>query len=141
LTGPTIVRELLLEMGRNVAILEELRAVPPDRFLGDPRHYLLAERCFQLAIQCLLDVCSYLASMNGWPKPEESRDAILLMGSHGVLPPEFAQCISGMAGFRNILVHAYLKIDRRVVQAYLGHLDDFRTFALHVEKLLQPSGA
>ena len=37
-------------------LLEELRQVERDEFLANPRHYLLAERCFQLAIQCVMDV-------------------------------------------------------------------------------------
>ena len=33
------------------------------------------------------------------------------MGQYGVLSKEFAEKIKGMAGFRNILVHDYIKLD------------------------------
>lgn len=138
MTGPIVIRELLLEMDRNLVLLDELASIPRADFLHDPRTYLLAERCFQLAIQCLLGICSYLAALKGWPKPEDSREAILLMGEREVLPREFAQRISGMAGFRNVLVHAYLKINREIVHDYLGRLDDFRSFARHIEVHLEP---
>ncbi|MBI4614774.1 MAG: DUF86 domain-containing protein [Planctomycetes bacterium] len=131
-----LIRELLQEMDRNAALLEELGGVPRERFLSDPRIYLLAERCFQLAIECLLDVCYSIASSKRWPKPEEGAEAILLMGKEGVLPQDFAQSIVGMAKFRNVLVHAYLRINREIVREYLDKVGEFRTFARHVERFL-----
>ena len=42
-----------------------------------------------------------------------------------------------MAGFRNILVHEYLEIDRRrVYQILKDDLDDFERFIRAVSKLL-----
>jgi|JI10StandDraft_1071094.scaffolds.fasta_scaffold872294_1 uncharacterized protein YutE (UPF0331/DUF86 family) len=74
----TLHRDLLEEMDRNLLILEELSALAKDEFLGNPRHYLLAERCFQLAIQCVMDIGHTLASFHQWQRPEDGRDAILL---------------------------------------------------------------
>jgi len=51
-----------------------------------------------------------------------------------VLPAEFATRFRGVAGFRNVLVHAYLDVDLGRVHAVLNdHLDDFTEFARHVE--------
>ncbi|GMU54276.1 MAG: hypothetical protein AMXMBFR33_34220 [Candidatus Xenobia bacterium] len=129
----TLVRELLSELERNVVLLSQLASQSREEFTGDPRHYLLAERCFQLAIQCVLDIGFYLAAQKGWQRPDDSREAILTMGRQGVLPPEFAQRIQGMANFRNVLVHAYLGINRDLVYDYLSRLDDFTEFSRHIE--------
>lgn len=127
-----LIFELLDELERNVRLLEALRATAREDFLADPHHYLFAERCFQIAIQCLIDICTYLAAHKGWDRPEDSAAAVLLMGRQGVLPREFAERIVGMANFRNILVHAYLKINRNIVYDMLTRLDDFREFARHI---------
>lgn len=127
-----IIYELLEEMERNVAYLEELRLLSRESFLADHRHYLLAERCLQLSIQCLLDACLYLASQKGWEKPADSAGAILLMSRQGVLPADFAKGIVGMANFRNILVHAYMKINRDLVYDLLADVEDFRNFTRHM---------
>ena len=97
---------------------------------------MLAERCYQLAIQCVIDASHYLASLNQWQRAVDSREAILLMGRQGVLPPEFAERIAGMAHFRNVLVHAYLGINRNLVYDYLQRLDDFRQFSRYLEAFL-----
>ncbi|MBI3924472.1 MAG: DUF86 domain-containing protein [Armatimonadetes bacterium] len=132
-----IIYELLEEIQRNLDLLQRLRAVPEEAFVSDPERYLLAERCFQLAIQCLLDISFYIASQQGWQRPESSSEAVLLMGTQGVLTREFSEKIVGMANFRNVLVHAYLKIDRHIVYRFLSDLDDFREFSRQVLDYLE----
>ncbi len=127
-----IVESLLSELENNVALLEQLRAIPKEEFSANPRHYLFAERCFQLAIQCLVDVAYRLAAGEGWPKPQDSAGAIQLLGEKRVLPQEFVRKIAGVVGFRNILVHAYLHIDRGLVHSKLAEIGDFREFQRHV---------
>lgn len=100
----TLHRDLLEELERNLVILEELGALSKDEFLANSRHYLLAERCFQLAIQCLMDMGHTLAAFHRWQRPEDGRDAVLVLRRQGVIPPDFAAKIAPMAIFRNVLV-------------------------------------
>jgi uncharacterized protein YutE (UPF0331/DUF86 family) len=136
--GMTLHRDLLQELERNLLLLEELRHLDQAEFLGNPRHYLLAERCFQLAIQCVMDMGYTLASFHQWQRPEDGRDAILVLGRQGILPAEFAAKIAPRAHFRNVLVYAYLGINRELVYRYLTQLDDFRTFLRHLDVYLNP---
>jgi uncharacterized protein YutE (UPF0331/DUF86 family) len=124
-------------MDRNIQLLDELHESDRETFLSDPHVYLLAERCFQLTIQCLLDICFYIAARKGWDKPKDGAEAIELMGRQGIIPTDFAQAIVGMANFRNILVHAYLGINREIVYEYLGKTEDFRTFTRHIEAFIE----
>ena len=133
----TVIEELLEEMERNVRLLEELKAESLPDFVSNPRNYLMAERCFQLAIQCLIDIAYYLAAQNRWTKPESASDAVKALGEHQVLDSDFAAKIVGMANFRNILVHAYLQIDRARVYKMLDELDDFRTFTREIITYLE----
>ena len=69
----TLHRDLLEELERNVVLLEELGNLTRVEFVANPRHYLLAERCFQLAIQCILDLGFTLASLRAWQRPTDGR--------------------------------------------------------------------
>ena len=124
----SVIQDRVEEIHRNVALLTELRALPREDFLANPKHYLLAERCLQLAIECLTDICYYVAGKSRWGKPANSAEAILLMGHKGVLTSDFAERIVGMANFRNILVHAYLAIDRGIVHDHVQEVEDFYEF-------------
>ena len=132
----TLHRDLLEELERNIVLLEEMRALTREQFVSQPKDYLLAERCFQLAIQCVIDIGFTLASFHRWQRPEDSREAILILGRQGVIPLEFAEKISPMAQFRNVLVHAYLGINRDLVYKYLSQTDDFREFSKFVDTYL-----
>jgi uncharacterized protein YutE (UPF0331/DUF86 family) len=51
------------------------------------------------------------------------------LGKHRVIPQEFSDQIKGMAGLRNILIHEYLKVDRKKLFDYLRYrLEDFVQF-------------
>lgn len=130
----TLHRDLLQELERNVALLREIAQLSREEFLSNPRHYLLAERCFQLAIQCAMDVGYSLAALKGWQRPADGRDAILLLGRQGILERDFAEGFSRIANFRNILVHAYLGINRNLVYDYLSRLGDFDVFVSSMER-------
>ena len=54
------------------------------------------------------------------------------------IPDDFALHFRNMAGFRNVLVHSYLDIDLDVIVQVLGQqLDDFETFARHIELFVE----
>lgn len=49
-----------------------------------------------------------------------------------MFPVDFAERIVGMANFRNILVHGYLKINRGIVYDLLARVEDLRECARHL---------
>jgi uncharacterized protein YutE (UPF0331/DUF86 family) len=120
------------EMNENLKILEEFKAISFAEFAGDPKIYKLAERCLQLCIECIIDIAHYLIAQNQWEQPLNTKEAILALGDHNVLPELFADSIAGLAGFRNILVHGYTRIDRAIVYDNLKKLDDFRDFQKYI---------
>jgi uncharacterized protein YutE (UPF0331/DUF86 family) len=58
-----------------------------------------------------------------------------LLAKHKALPAPLAKRLTAMAGFRNILVHEYLEIDRhRVYRALKDQVGDFEKFIKAVSK-------
>jgi len=96
------------------------------------------ERNFQVAIEAALDTAEVIISEEGFEKPEDYREAILTLGRKGVLPPEFAKRFAPAAGFRNVLVHGYAKIDLEKLRNFLlKGPKDFDEFARYVAKYLE----
>jgi uncharacterized protein YutE (UPF0331/DUF86 family) len=130
------IRERLLEIDANARLLGELRGTPAEEFIHNPRIHKLAERCLQVAIECMIDVADHLIAERGWARPETGRDALLTLGAHGVVPEAFAQRIAPMAGLRNLLVHGYLAIDRQELHRHLSRVEDFSEFIRHIQAYL-----
>jgi uncharacterized protein YutE (UPF0331/DUF86 family) len=135
----TPIRERLLEIEANARLLEDLRGTPVEAFVRNPRAYKLAERCFHVAIECMIDIADHLIAERGWPRPESARDALLTLGAQGVLPVSFAEQIAPMAGLRNLLVHGYMAIDRRQLHTHLSRVKDFSEFIQNIDAYLTAS--
>ncbi|OGG09725.1 hypothetical protein A2781_00930 [Candidatus Gottesmanbacteria bacterium RIFCSPHIGHO2_01_FULL_42_27] len=68
---------------------------------------------------------------------QDASESILILGEEGVIEKDFAKHFSKIAGFRNILIHEYLKIDYKIVADNLNkYLADFEKFARQVAKYL-----
>ena len=92
----------------------------------------------QLAAEVVLDVAGLLIAEYRFRTPEDYKDSLLILGEEGVLSKDFAKEFSGIAGFRNLLVHEYMKIDyQKVADNLNNHLDDFEKFATQVARYLK----
>ncbi len=102
-----------------LAILESIRNYDVDRFVKDPFIHGTAERNLHLAIECLLDLGNHVISDRGYPKPESYADIFRLLAERDVIPKDLFEELAGMAAFRNVLVHDYLRLDRKRVYQIL----------------------
>ena len=123
------IERRLDELSERLARLEPLREKARAEFDGDAYLRDIVERNLEVAIQCCLDICHRIISVEKAQKPGDYYGAILLMGELGVLPPDFARHLAPIAGFRNILVHQYLSVDWDEVYRHLQHLEDLVRFA------------
>jgi uncharacterized protein YutE (UPF0331/DUF86 family) len=106
--------------------------------VSDYHAYGLAERYLHLSIECLLDVCNMIVSGLGLRKPARYQEVVEILTEGGVLSESLAQRLAGVAGFRNILVHDYLDIDRHLVYDYLHEdLAALEAFAREVIRFLR----
>ncbi len=95
------------------------------------------ERGLQLCAQNALDVATHLAASAGRDASDYAT-AIDQLAALGALPADFAARFRAIAGFRNILVHAYLEVDLgRLHQVLNERLSDFAEFAAHVDAYLR----
>ena len=125
-------------MREYVALLRKIRGLADEaRFVKDPLIYGNAERYLQLAIQTVLDIGNHIIADMKLNLPAENRDVFGLLAERKIVSAALAKKLMSMAGFRNILVHEYLEIDRhRVFEVLKKDLSDFDRFIKAVSKLL-----
>ncbi len=133
-----VVAARLAKIREYVALLRKIRGLADERhFVSDPLIYGNAERYLQLAIQAVLDISHHIVADRDLPLPADSRSLFELLARQKVISKTLSVKLAAMAGFRNILVHEYLEIDRRrVYQALTRDLRDFETFIRAVSRLL-----
>jgi uncharacterized protein YutE (UPF0331/DUF86 family) len=116
---PEVIRRRLEKMSEELRVLERLARYRRDELLGDPERYGSAERFLQLAIEGLMDMGSHVIADESLGTVNQSRDIPRLFREHGYIDAELADRWVRMIGFRDVLVHDYLALDRRCVHEVL----------------------
>ncbi len=128
--NPEIIRRRLQRVDEYLAILAGLQRYSLDDFLADPERYGSAERFLHLAIEALLDVGSHVIAELDLGAIETYSDIPRILTEKGYIPRDLSETWIRIIGFRNVLVHEYLNVDRKVVHEVLQHqLGDLRALA------------
>lgn len=85
----------------------------------------------------MLDISNHVVSDMNLSLPADSKELFDLLATHKILSARLSERLAPMAGFRNILAHEYLEIDRhRLSRALRRDLGDFERFIRAVRGLL-----
>jgi uncharacterized protein YutE (UPF0331/DUF86 family) len=123
------VRERLTRLEEVVARLQTVQPLTTSPWFEDHRDAWAAERGVQLGAEIVLDIGNHILTAHFGVSPQDYEDIITQLGVHGVLDPELQGRLKGLGGFRNVLVHGYLRIDPSRVDGALERAPvDFRDF-------------
>jgi uncharacterized protein YutE (UPF0331/DUF86 family) len=110
--------------------LRRYRAEGAERIRADEDLQWLVERGLQLGCEIVLDVGNHVL-VGAFSRPSESYEEILTgLAVEGVIGADLRAGLTGLGGFRNVLVHGYLDLDLdRVVQILEHAPERFERFA------------
>jgi len=90
-----------------------------ERFQNDPTVQAAILHHLQVAIQSCMDIASHIVADEGLGIPGTSKDLFDFLRRHRVITPAVAGEMKELVGFRNLVVHAYDKLDARRAHAHL----------------------
>jgi len=99
--------DALERIRKQVELVEELLGE-----LETEKSYRGIERLVQLIIQALLDLGLMVVAALGLRRPRAYSEVGYILWEQGVLSRHDAEMLRSMAGLRNVLVHAYARVDR-----------------------------
>lgn len=134
------IRERLLKLEEVISRIEELGTPDPRTLREDFQHAWAAERGLQLAAEIVFDVGNHILSAHFGTSAQDYEDIIAQLGARGVIDDSLRNRFKGLGGFRNILVHGYLRVDPdRVAEVLVRAPSDFSDFAAAVRDWLARS--
>jgi uncharacterized protein YutE (UPF0331/DUF86 family) len=132
------IKTKLQRLDEYLEYLKELCKAPQARFLADHRLYGLAERYLQLSVQIIIDVGQMLIVAKNLRRPENNQDIFVILGGKKKISKSLEERLTGIANFRNILVHDYEKLNHKIVYNHLqASLKDFTDFKKQILKSLK----
>jgi uncharacterized protein YutE (UPF0331/DUF86 family) len=131
------LRERLLKLEEIISRLQEAGHIDRDTLRVNFRDAWTAERGLQLGAEVVFDIGNHLLSAHFGVSPKDYEDIIAQLAQHGVIDAPLRIRLKGLGGFRNILVHGYLRVDPDEVADYLARAPgDFSEFARQIRDWL-----
>ena len=133
-----IITKKIEELELYLKELERLKILTLDDIKKSKEKAWSVEHGLQLSIQIVIDVGNHILASISENQIEDYADIIDKLGEHSIVPIEFAEKIRDMAGFRNILVHDYIKLDlSRLYDILQNRLGDFKQFIEYIKKYIK----
>ena len=114
-----VLHRRLKQLDEYLAILRRLQRYSREEFAEDPEHYGSAERFLHLAIEALSDMGNHVIADQNLGSVDAYSDIPHLLHEAGYIDSSLRETWIRMIGFRNVLVHGYLDIDRDIVYQVL----------------------
>jgi uncharacterized protein YutE (UPF0331/DUF86 family) len=114
-----VIRKRLNKLDENLKILEGIKKYTFEEFISDPEHYGSAERFLQLSIEILNDIGNHIIADEELGMINWQSDIPEILYKKKYISNEMKSNWIQIIGFRNILVHDYLDIDRKIVFSVL----------------------
>lgn len=128
-----IVIERLAKLNEVLAVLRRYQEVAWEKYESDIELQWVVERGFILAAEIIFDLGAHILAGEFSIYPDEYEEITRMLGAKGIIPQELARQLRGFAGFRNILVHEYIKLDKRLVYETLR--EDLKYFTAYLKPL------
>ncbi len=135
------IERRLDELSERLAKLEPFKNRSLSDFQEDSYLRDIVERNLEVAAQCCIDICNRIIAVENLRKPADYYEAFMILGETRILSMDFAKNIAPIAGFRNVLVHEYLKLDWEMVFENLQKMDELAEFYGSIRHWLNAKGA
>lgn len=90
-----------------------------------------------ISIQSCIDIANHLIIQQNFPRPATYRETFEILTEKSVISEELGEALADLAGFRNVLVHIYWRLDlKRVYEILQNELEPLRQFRNKACKLL-----
>lgn len=134
---PEALRQRLLKLEEIIARLQAAGQTDRATLRTNFRDAWIAERGLQLGAEVVFDIGNHVLSAHFGVSPKDYEDIIVQLANLGVVDETLRRRLKGLGGFRNILVHGYLRVDPDRVADYLEKAPtDFSDFARQIRDWL-----
>jgi len=136
-----VIQQRLGALEEFVTRLEEMRPRSLEEWREDVVARCATERELEVAIQRVLNIATHVLTADFAIPADDYAGVIRALGKAGILPVDFAERLTAIVGFRNVLTELYVEVDPAKVYEHLQRdPDDIRFFARCIVEYLERKG-
>lgn len=140
MTAKYTISSHLIKLNEFIKDLEKYEKITSKKtFLSDKVIQKFIERTLQQTIEAMLTIGEMITAEQGLKKPEKHDDIFDILAQEGkIYPQKFASELWGLGGFRNLLVHDYIKLDlNKVYNNLIKGIPLFKQYAKYIAKYIK----
>jgi uncharacterized protein YutE (UPF0331/DUF86 family) len=117
-----LVLRKIADIDRYLQQLAGYRQIDLDSYRNDWKAQRIVERTLHLTIEACMDVADHIVADRQLRVPDTGGATFEILAEAGVVSMDLGKALARMVGFRNILVHDYVRLDPAIVLRVL-HTD------------------
>jgi len=106
-----VIEERLKELDEILQELRKYQDISPEKFQADLSQQWIIERGLIAGASVIFDIADHILAGHFGLYPETYEASLQALSDRKVLSEALYRQIKGLGGFRNILIHRYLRID------------------------------
>jgi uncharacterized protein YutE (UPF0331/DUF86 family) len=127
----------LRELNAALSDWERYRTISLEDLKNDRDKMNMVLHAMLVAIQSAIDISNHIIAEKKLRKPATYREAFEILHEGGFIPLQLSDDLSQLAGFRNVLVHIYWKLDIDAIYGILQNdLDTIKKFERTIKDML-----
>lgn len=137
----TFIRRKIELIQRDLLRLEEFKDKTFDEIAKNWKDFAIVKNLLMEIIGRGIDINQHILVEKFTPAvsaPLDYTETFLKLGEIGVMPADFAKEIAKSAGFRNVIVHGYNRIDESLVFQTVGMaIEQYVKYCGYIQKFLE----
>jgi uncharacterized protein YutE (UPF0331/DUF86 family) len=101
----------LRELDEAAGDWKRYRSITLEDLRGDRDKRNMVLHALLVSIQASIDIANHLIAASSSRRPETYRESFAILCDEGLIPEDLSVQLSDLAGFRNVLVHLYCRLD------------------------------
>ena len=135
------IREKVADIRENLQVLNEYTKRAKNDFLSNKEAVRSARYAFIVMIEASSNIANHLCARMLNSSPDSYAECFLLLGNSQIISADLSLRLGKMAGFRNILVHGYAKVDdHKMFEIMQNNMGDVEQWLEELQNLLTRNG-
>ncbi len=101
----------LRELDEAAGDWERYRSITLEDLMTDRDRRNMVLHALLVSIQASIDIANHLVAASTSRRPETYRESFAILCDEGLIPKDLGTRLSDLAGFRNVLVHLYCRLN------------------------------
>ncbi len=121
MVNPSVILTRTEQIERYLDRIRPFLSLTYDAFLKDEVAQDVVEYNLFQIVNHLIDLCQHVVVDEGYGFPETAYDAAQILLRRGILMQEDVEILKQMIGFRNVVGHDYININKEIVYHILSN--------------------